>query len=253
MITASVGFQCPECVSRAPANVIKVSSRNSLGSDLPPVTRVIIIVCVGLFIAGNLLGIAAFSSNNLAMQPPYIAAYGQWYRLLTSAFLHGGFLHIGFNMYALYYLGPELERLLGSRRFLALYLFGALGGSVTSYMFSSVNTSSVGASGAIFALMTATIVVGRQVQADTSQILTLFVVNVLIGFASPSIDWRAHLGGAALGAIVASAMMSTAKFGRFASKKISPKELISLLAVAAVLVAATLYRDTQVLQILGAN
>lgn len=201
MIDAPVGFQCPECVrANRPPRVRMVNT-----GGLPRVTRAIITTCVAVFILGNILGFGLLSAERLGMWPIGIAVDQEWYRLITSAFLHGGFLHIAFNMYALYYLGPPLEEFLGERRYIALYVLAALGGGVASYTFSPVNTLSVGASGAIFGLMTATIVVGRRMGMDTSQITLLLVINVLIGF-SGGIDWRAHFGGAIVGAAAASAL-----------------------------------------------
>lgn len=250
MIAAPVGFQCPDCVSGASANVIRVKPRSGIGADLPPITRAIIAICIALFVGGNVLGISLFSAEKLAMYPPFIAVDSQWYRLITAAFLHGGWLHIAFNMYALYYLGRELEVFLGARRFIALYLLSALGGTVASYLFSPVQTVSVGASGAIFGLMTALIIAGREMRADTSQVMTLLVVNILIGFASPNIDWRAHFGGAIIGALATSAMMVTAKNGVFRSARIPLREVLSLGVIVLVLIVATLARDAQVLNLL---
>ena len=119
------------------------------------------------------------------MYPVAIAQGGEWWRLFTSAFLHGSFIHIAFNMYVLFFLGPTLERILGHARFTVLYLLAALGGSVASYWFSDLGTVSVGASGAIFGLMGALIVAGRRMRYDISQVLLLLAINVAIGFFSP--------------------------------------------------------------------
>ena len=200
MVQAPVGYQCQDCVAgNRPPRV------RSVGRTAAPITmtNAIIGVCVGIFILGSVLGMPGLGPDNLGMIPGAIAVEHQWYRLLTAAFLHGGFLHIGFNMYALYYLGNGLEQYLGQRRFLGLYLLSAVGGNAASYYFSDINTWSVGASGAIFGLMAATWVIGNRLNVDTSQIVGLFVINMLIGFASPGIDWRAHLGGAVVGAVAA--------------------------------------------------
>ena len=82
-------------------------------------------------------------AGNWGMWPAAVAINDEWYRLLTSVFLHGSWLHLGFNMYVLYVLGPPLERLLGHGRFLALFLIAGLGGAVASFSFSSINTVSV--------------------------------------------------------------------------------------------------------------
>ena len=118
-------------------------------------------VCAFLFVTITLLDMAGGLAR-WGMQPVAIALEDQWFRLVSAMFLHAGWLHIGFNMYVLYILGPPLERVLGHGRFLTLYLLSGIGGSVASYWFSPVNTLSVGASGAIFGLMTAWIVVGRR-------------------------------------------------------------------------------------------
>ena len=228
MVNAPVGYQCPDCVAGAP----RVRVRQV---DTTSVTRRIIGLCVAVYVLGGILNVGLFNAANLGMSPIHIAGYGQWYRLLTAAFLHGGILHIAFNMYALYALGPGLEHYLGGRRFIVLYLVAALGGGVASYLFSPLNTLSVGASGAIFGLMAATFVVGRQLRADTSQMLLLIVVNVLIGF-SPGIDWRAHLGGAIAGAVTVSAM--TRRDGR--------GWLVGVVGVVGVLIALALVRTSQI-------
>jgi membrane associated rhomboid family serine protease len=129
-------------------------------------------------------------------------ATGQWYRLITATFLHGGILHLLFNMYALYILGPNLERMLGSKQFFSLYFLSALGGSTLGLWFSDPTSNSIGASGAIFGLLTATIVIGRHLRADVTQLIVLLVINTALGFTG-GVDWRAHLGGALTGALVA--------------------------------------------------
>lgn len=172
-------------------------------------------------------------------------AQGEWYRLLSSTFLHGGIMHIAFNMYALWMLGPQLEALLGHRRFAGLYLLSALGGSVASYWFSPINTLSVGASGAIFGLMTATFVMGRELQADVSQVAAFLGINVVIGFLSPGIDWRAHLGGAVIGALT---MWLLIQGRRLQSQVIVP---LGMIAVTAGLVIAVIFRSAQINVLLG--
>jgi membrane associated rhomboid family serine protease len=176
---------------------------------------------------------------------PAAIAQGEWWRLLTSTLLHGSFLHLLFNMYALYWLGPQLERSLGHVRFAALYILSALGGSVASYWFSDLNTISVGASGAIFGLITATIVIGRQMRIDVSQLVVLLGVNVVIGFAQPGIDWRAHFGGAVTGAAVAYLYTKGTRLNRDQIHR------IGVAGIFAVLVLATLARNSQVSGLIG--
>ena len=137
------------------------------------------------------------------MWPTGVALGDEYYRLFTATFLHENVLHIGFNMLVLWMLGPQLEQVLGHVRFTTLYLVAGLGGSVASFWFSAPNIVGIGASGAIFGLMGAFVVVGKALRADISQVVGLIALNVVIGFVGGDIDWRAHLGGLVTGAIVA--------------------------------------------------
>jgi len=132
-------------------------------------------------------------------------ADGEWYRLLTSAFLHYGPMHIVFNMWALYVIGPPLEAALGRLRFVALYVMSALGGSVVVYLLSSLGAQTAGASGAVFGLFGATFVVGRRLNMDTRWVIGLIVINLVITFVVPNISWQGHLGGLVTGAVIAGA------------------------------------------------
>jgi membrane associated rhomboid family serine protease len=133
--------------------------------------------------------------------------------MLTAAFLHDTvFLpHIAFNMYALWLFGPQLERLLGRSRYIALYVLSALGGSALSYAFSGAGMNAVGASGAVFGLFGAFFVVARRLRADTTQIAGLIGINLVLGFVIKGIDWRAHLGGLVTGAAVAAILAAIAR------------------------------------------
>ena len=166
---------------------------------MEPVTGAILVACIGLFVLS--LAVGSFAPT-FGMIPAAVAK-GEWWRLLTSTFLHFGVLHLFFNMLALYWLGPPTERALGPARFAALYFLSALGGSVASYWFSDWQTRSAGASGALFGLVAAMIVIGREMRADVSQLVFLLAVNVVYGFVKAGVDWRAHFGGALTGAAFA--------------------------------------------------
>jgi len=133
-------------------------------------------------------------------------ADGQWYRLISNAFLHepglSGFgpAHIIFNMWALIVVGPPLEHFLGRVRFLAVYLISALAGSVLYYVVAAPGAAALGASGAIFGLFGAWFVVARKLRLDSSQIVMLIVLNLVISFAVHGIAWQAHIGGLIAGA-----------------------------------------------------
>jgi membrane associated rhomboid family serine protease len=116
--------------------------------------------------------------------------------------LHANIEHILFNMITLAIIGSPVEAELGKVRFIAVYLLSALGGSVASYLLSNANEFGVGASGAIFGLLGAYFVLARQRRWELTNIVVLIVINLVIGFASSTIDWRAHLGGLITGAVV---------------------------------------------------
>jgi len=230
MISAPVGFQCPECVAAGRVAVPKNRYGGSFNT-VPKVTRWILITCVSIFALELLLGGVNGFALSFGMIPIAIAQ-GEWWRLITSTLLHGSILHLLFNMYALYWLGPQLERTLGYLRFGALYFLAALGGSVTSYWFSPIFTVSVGASGAIFGMIIATIVIGRQMNSDVSQLMILLGINVVIGFVQPNIDWRAHFGGALVGAAVAYIFTKGTRLNRDRIHTIGTGGILALLVFA---------------------
>ncbi len=161
----------------------------------PIVTYALIIINVIVFLLSlfNESIIQMFAVNRF-----FIADLGQYYRLFTGIFLHANFLHLIFNMYALYVIGMQLESFLGKWKYLIVYLLSGLGGSMLSIFFS--NGYSIGASGAIFGLMGALLYFGYhyRVYLDSvvkSQIIPLIVLNLLIGFTSTGIDNWAHIGG----------------------------------------------------------
>lgn len=132
-------------------------------------------------------------------------ADGQYYRLITAAFLHASVTHILVNMVSLWFVGPPLERMLGRARFLTLYILGALGGTSLSYLFGAPNVVSVGASGAIFAVFGALIAVAHRQRVSMTPYVAILALNAVIGFLYPGIDWRAHVGGLCTGLLLGAA------------------------------------------------
>ncbi|MDQ6840108.1 MAG: rhomboid family intramembrane serine protease [Actinomycetota bacterium] len=127
---------------------------------------------------------------------------GQWYRLVTAAFLHVNTEHILFNMITLLVIGSPVEALVGRFRFGAIYLIAGIGGSVCSYLLSVPGIEGIGASGAIFGLFGAYAVLARRHRFDTRLVLILIVIELGISFIDPGIDWRAHIGGLLVGALL---------------------------------------------------
>ena len=248
MTAAAVGYQCPECV-RAGAAQIR-SARTVFGGSFSrdgAVSYTIIGLCVGLYVLVGWLG-ALGGLSRWGMQPVLIAVQGEWFRLVSSMFLHVGLLHLAFNMYVLFLLGPPLERVLGHGRFLTLYLVAGLGGSVASYAFSPAATLSVGASGAIFGLMAAWIVVARRMHRDATQVLVLLGLNVALGFVLPSVDWRAHLGGAVVGALMA-LVLTTGK-GQQGRDRL-PAQAVGVVLILVGLAAIALWRTQELRALVG--
>lgn len=136
-------------------------------------------------------------------------AEGQWYRLLTSMFLHadGNPMHIIFNMLSLWWIGGPLEAALGRARYLALYLVSGLAGSALTYLIAAPNQPSLGASGAIFGLFGATAVLMRRLNYDMRPILALLVINLIFTFGASNIAWQAHIGGLVAGVVIGYAMV----------------------------------------------
>jgi membrane associated rhomboid family serine protease len=233
MTAAPVGFQCPECVSdgertvRQPTTVLGGQVRER-GDDL--VTKILIGLNVGIWLIGMAAGFGgiaarfALLSGNLGGQPVGVAD-GEWYRLLTAAFVHEQLWHLALNMYALWILGRMLEPVLGRWRFVTLYLLSALGGAAASLLAPGV--ISYGASGAVFGLMGALFVVLRRFGRDVTAVLVILAINVVFGFVVPGIDWRAHFGGLITGAVLAFV---------FAHAPRAHRALVSALACAAMLV-----------------
>ncbi len=199
---ATVGVHCVDCAGAAARTRPQV--RTVLGGvdrgGPPIITYTIMAICVAI----ELLRYLAFPLyqelyTQLVFWPPFAAS--EPYRFLTSTVLHGSFMHLAFNMYALYIVGRDLERLLGRARYLTLYLLSAVGGSVVYLLIQGLDAAPVvGASGGVFGLFGAFAILQRRFGRDTRQILVLIGINAVIGFVLPGIAWQAHLGGLLVGA-----------------------------------------------------
>jgi len=215
--SAAVGQQCVDCVregsrtTRRPTTVF-----GGRPARTAVVTWTLISVNVLLFLIElarpsiatdwELLGYARFGPGG----PLQGIASGQWYRLITSAFLPPagglGFFDILFNMWALFAVGPALEQLLGRGRFIAVYLLSALGGAVLFFLIAPNTEPALGASGAIYGLFGAWFVVSRRLQIDTRGILVLIGINLVFSFSfRGAIAWQDHVGGLIVGVLITAA------------------------------------------------
>jgi membrane associated rhomboid family serine protease len=201
MKPASIGYQCPSCASDSVPVISGITKNRFIPNPKnTPITKFISISLVTVYVFQFLLGDILIA--NFALFAPSVAS-GKWWLLITAGFLHGSIFHLLFNVYILWVIGSQLESIVGNIKFLIIYFVSLVGGSLASYWFSPFGSYSIGASGAIFGLMGAIVVVGRKRNLDISQITTLVVINVVIGFVLSGIDWRAHLGGLAAGAFIA--------------------------------------------------
>jgi rhomboid protease GluP len=247
MIPAPVGHQCPECVAearreyrRGPGRQIAVANVKSLSAIKLLLGAIAIGYVWELVVAGG--------PGSLFEGPPPVdlfdaggayapaIAAGQWWRLLSSIFLHWGILHLAFNAYALSIFGNAIEREIGRFTTLLVFLATGLFASATSYAFSDGRAVAVGASGAVFGLLGAFMAYNYLrrhhvlAQARLRYALTLLLLNAIIGFSVAAIDWRAHLGGLVAGLV--------AGFAVDPSRPTATRRVTAVTGLVALLVAA---------------
>jgi membrane associated rhomboid family serine protease len=237
---AAVGHQCLDCIRGGNQTVRRPTGR--FGGAISSGARVTQGL-IGLNIVLYLILLAHPSlANDWWMQGNAVAA-GQWYRLITSAFLPGtgglGILDIAFNMWALLIVGPPMERQLGGVRYLAVYIASAIGGSVSFYYLAPPGTAALGASGAIFGLFGAWFVIARRLGLDARAVVFLIVINLAIGFVVPYIAWQAHVGGLVTGGVLTAAYVYAPRRNRGAT------QLAATVAVLAILAIGVIIRDHQ--------
>jgi membrane associated rhomboid family serine protease len=206
-------MRCPEC-SRQRTKVVRMRDM----TRVPVVTYTLIAINVIVFLAegSSAYTISGAASGTIATKGallgsselPALAgqgvAHGQWWRIVTSGFLHEDFIHIGFNMLVLYYLGIMLEPALGRVKFGLIYAVSLLCGSLGALLVSP-HVLTVGASGAVFGVMGAAAVEmrARQIPIMQSGVGMLIVINLIISFTGSNISWGGHIGGLIGGALAA--------------------------------------------------
>lgn len=250
---AAVGQQCVECVrgtgpgaqggQRARVARTVFGGRPSASAT---VTWTILAVNVVLYLVQLAHPVLAQDWWMLGFAQYYLGgpmqgvAAGQWYRLITSAFLPGtgtlGLLDIAFNLWALYIVGPGLEQMLGRVRYLAVYLLSAVGGSVLFYYLAPQNQPALGASGAIFGLFGAWFVASRRLRLDSRGIVLLIALNLGLSFFYRStIAWQDHIGGLIVGAVVMAAYAYAPRKNRIPIQAAATVAVVVLLAIAVVI------------------
>ena len=168
-------------------------------------------------------------------------ADGAYWELITSAFMHVQPWHIASNMLALYLFGPQLEAILGRARFLVVYLVSGLTGSAVVFWLAAPDGYTLGASGAIFGLLGAVLVLVRKTGGDVRSVLALLAINVVLTFAIPNISWQGHLGGFLGGLVVTGVLVYAPRERRTLVQSLAVGGLLGRVALAVVLRATALY------------
>lgn len=220
---APVGFHCVECIDQerrgaaahiptAPGGAGSLAGARSALSGRPSVTYALIALNVLAYLitavqAGSILdnnrGSAFYERFALV---PGLVANGEWWRLIGSGFLHFGILHLAVNMYALYVVGIACENAIGKLRYSLVYLAGLVGGS-TAVMFGAWNGQTAGASGAIFGLFGAVLIILLRLRRNPNMMIAVIVINVIISVSVPGISWLGHLGGFLAGTAATAAIV----------------------------------------------
>lgn len=237
MTPTPVGMRCPECM-RERTRVTRGVGEASLSSSAPA-TFILIALNAAAFLAEIASGHGGLGSGvgqssaavDFGLFGPLVAE-GEWYRLVTSGFLHVSLVHIGFNMFALYFLGRLLEPAIGTVRFVGVYVASLLGGSFGALLLSP-DSLTIGASGAVFGIFGATFVIARRRGLDdvARSIGVILLLNLAISFANPRISLGGHLGGLAAGLLCALAIVAGER-GMLGPNRIAA-ELVAMGAVAA--------------------
>jgi membrane associated rhomboid family serine protease len=228
MTPTPVGMRCPECAR----DRTKVKTMRSVASE-PRVTFALIAINVIAYLAEGQFGFGGVGGGGSQvyikglLYGPFIHDQHEYWRLITSGFLHASFLHIGFNMYLLYILGRMLEPVLGSVRFALLYFASLLGGSAGALLVTP-QSPTVGASGAVFGLMAATFLEMRARGIDPmaggilGSIGGLILINLVFSFAVNGISVGGHIGGLIGGGLVALSFQAAERIRQPALSYVGP-------------------------------
>ena len=221
MVSASVGFQCPDCVRNgsgtghaADANQPRTLAGGRVAADDRLVTKILIGINLAVYLMVLLFG-QRFVDELVLIGYAYSPALGElvgvadgeWYRLLTSTVLHQEVWHILFNVLGLWVIGGIVEPELGRIRYAALCLLSGLSGSVLAYLVAAQNQPSLGASGVVYGLIGAWAVLARRRRHDMRPVLLFVALSLLMTFTRPGISWEAHVGGLVAGVVVTYALV----------------------------------------------
>lgn len=244
---ASVGYQCVDCVAEGTKTVRP--ARTTAGAPVRRSGRTMVAVPALIGLNVLVFAITAYQAHSITNNQnsslfldwsliPSLVAGGDYWRLVTSAFLHfgnyGGYgpIHLIFNMFALYVLGRDLEFALGRWRFLAVYGLSLLGGSVAVMLFGEPFTQVAGASGAIYGLFGGIAVVVFRAKLNPTPVLVLLGINIFLSVTLPGISLLGHLGGLVVGGLTTAALVYAPR-----TKNLVRFQVLACVALVVVLVA----------------
>ncbi|MFF5423579.1 MULTISPECIES: rhomboid family intramembrane serine protease [unclassified Streptomyces] len=221
MISASVGFQCPDCVRNgsgtghaADANQPRTLAGGRVAADDRFVTKILVGINLAVYLAVLVAGerfvdqlvLIGYAFNPFLGEVVGVAD-GEWYRLLTATVLHEEVWHILFNVLGLWVIGGIVEPELGRARYAALCLLSGLSGSTLAYLVAAPNQPSLGASGVVYGLIGAWVVLARRRRHDMRPVILFVALSLLMTFTRPGISWEAHVGGLVAGAVITYALV----------------------------------------------
>jgi len=240
MTPTPVGMRCPECASQKTRVVRNPSGSPQAGFTGAPATYVLIAINVVMYVIEVAAGTGGFwtipTGNSVTLDlglfGPFVAE-GEWYRMVTSGFLHAGLVHIGFNMFLLFMLGRLLEPSLGTPRFVVLYFASLLCGSFGALLLDP-NALTVGASGAVFGLFGAGFLLARERGMNTlaGELGLLIVINLVFSFTARNISVGGHLGGLIGGALCAAVLIAGARGMLGPNHRVA--EYVAMIAIGAI-------------------
>jgi membrane associated rhomboid family serine protease len=249
MTSAAVGLRCPEHAGsarkkmRGPRPIVQ--AQRQLGATVAPVTKALIAINVAIYLVtavqGNGLNSPGGSLfDKMFLFGPYVK-HGDWWRLITAAFLHANLIHIGFNMLALWWIGAPVEQYLGRARFIGLYFVAGLAGSAGALLQAPL-APTVGASGAIFGILGAMLILEWQATGRFGgNAMTLIVINLVFSFTFSNISWGGHVGGL-IGGILATLAYARWGRGHAAYGRIGLGGVLGLAVIAAASIAVAYWK-----------
>ncbi|HEY4458418.1 MAG TPA: rhomboid family intramembrane serine protease [Pseudonocardiaceae bacterium] len=244
---ASVGYQCVDCVSQGARTQRPFRQRTIAGADVvdkPIVVPALIVINVLIyaytaFQAKSIGDVTRSPLFNEWAEAPWLVAHGDWWQVVTSGFLHVTPVHIVLNMLSLWWIGKDLERILGRVRFTAVYLVSLLGGGVSVLCFANPFGQVAGASGAVFGLLGGVLVVVLKLKLNPGSVIATIAINLVLSVAIPGISVLGHIGGLVVGAGLTAAILYAPEPNR------NRWQAGAVVAAVVVLVGLVFLRDAQ--------